>query len=210
MKKWLRTEWEKLAPMTGKQRLEYIWEYYKLPLIAIAVLIVFTVSMIQNSMYRKKELLISGIFINTTTTEEGYAFVKEDYWAHCGGDSETRSELIEVRNISYNAEQPTAMDVNAVMTVDAMIAAGDLDYIICDLTAAEFYGRQEYCIDVAQKLSGGNWSLLQTETGSTAIDLTGSRLEQEFGLYAAPSYILFPVTAPDWNRYEQFLNYLFA
>ncbi len=37
MKKWLRTEWEKLAPMTWKQRWEYIWDYYKLALIAAAV-----------------------------------------------------------------------------------------------------------------------------------------------------------------------------
>ena len=210
MKKWLRAEWEKLAPMTWKQRWEYIWEYYKLALIAAAVLIVFTVSMVRSSLYQQKKLLISGIFINTTTTEEGYAFVKEDYWAHCGADSETRSELIEVRNIAYNAEQPTAMDANAVMTVDAMIAVGDLDYIICDRTAAEFYGRQEYCHDLAQKLPAGNWNLLQTETGFTAIDLTGSRLEREYGLYAQPSYILFPVTAPDWSRCERFLNYLFA
>lgn len=210
MKKWLRTEWEKLAPMTWKQRWEYIWEYYKLALIAAAVLIVFTVSMVRSGLYQQKKLLISGIFINTTTTEEGYAFVKEDYWTHCGADSETRSELIEVRNIAYNAEQPTAMDANAVMTVDAMIAVGDLDYIICDRTAAEFYGRQEYCHDLAQKLPAGSWNLLQTETGSTAIDLTGSRLEREYGLYAQPSYILFPVTAPDWNRCERFLNYLFA
>lgn len=210
MKKWLRAEWEKLAPMTWKQRWEYIWEYYKLALIAAAVLIVFTVSMVRSGLYQQKKLLISGIFINTTTTEEGYAFVKEDYWTHCGADSETRSELIEVRNIAYNAEQPTAMDANAVMTVDAMIAVGDLDYIICDRTAAEFYGRQEYCHDLAQKLPAGNWNLLQTDTGFTAIDLTGSRLEREYGLYAQPSYILFPVTAPDWNRCERFLNYLFA
>lgn len=210
MKKWLRAEWEKLAPMTWKQRWEYIWEYYKLALIAAAVLIVFTVSMVRSGLYQQKKLLISGIFINTTTTEEGYAFVKEDYWTHCGADSETRSELIEVRNISYNAEQPTAMDANAVMTVDAMIAVGDLDYIICDRTAAEFYGRQEYCHDLAQKLPAGNWNLLQTDTGFTAIDLTGSRLEREYGLYAQPSYILFPVTAPDWSRCERFLNYLFA
>lgn len=210
MKKWLRTEWEKLAPMTWKQRWEYIWDYYKLALIAAAVLIVFTVSMVRSGLYQQKKLLISGIFINTTTTEEGYAFVKEDYWTHCGADSETRSELIEVRNIAYNAEQPTAMDANAVMTVDAMIAVGDLDYIICDRTAAEFYGRQEYCHDLAQKLPAGNWNLLQTDTGFTAIDLTGSRLEREYGLYAQPSYILFPVTAPDWSRCERFLNYLFA
>lgn len=210
MKKWLRAEWEKLAPMTWKQRWEYIWEYYKLALIAAAVLIVFTVSMVRSGLYQQKKLLISGIFINTTTTEEGYAFVKEDYWEHCGADSETRSELIEVRNIAYNAEQPTAMDANAVMTVDAMIAVGDLDYIICDRTAAEFYGRQEYCHDLAQKLPAGNWNLLQTDTGFTAIDLTGSRLEREYGLYAQPSYILFPVTAPDWSRCERFLNYLFA
>ena len=76
MKKWLRAEWEKLAPMTWKQRWEYIWEYYKLALIAAAVLIVFTVSMVRSSLYQQKKLLISGIFINTTTTEEGYAFVK--------------------------------------------------------------------------------------------------------------------------------------
>lgn len=209
MKKWLRAELGKLAPMTGKQRWEYIWEYYKLPLIAAAVMIMFSVSMIQNSLYRQKEPLISGIYINTATSEKGYSFVKEDYWEHCGADRETRVELIEARAVHYNVEQPTSIDANAVMSVDAMIAAGDLDYIICDLTAAEFYGRQEYCIDLAQKLPAEKWNLLQTDTGFTAIDLTGSRLEREFGLSAQPSYILFPLTTPNWSRCERFLNYLY-
>ena len=53
MKKWIRTAWEKLAPMTWKQRWEYIWEYYKLALIAAAVLIVFTVSMVRSSLYQQ-------------------------------------------------------------------------------------------------------------------------------------------------------------
>lgn len=210
MKNWFRAELQKLAPMTWKQRWEYIWEYYKLILLAVIGLTVFTVSMVQNGLYQRKELLISGIFINTTTTESGYAFAKEDYWTHCGASSDTRVELIEVRHIAYNIEQPSAADVNALMSVDVMISAGDLDYIICDRSAAEFYGRLEYCIDLAEKLPEGNRNLLQTEGGFTAIDLTDSRLAQEFRLSAEPSYILFPATAPDWERCERFLNYLFS
>lgn len=210
MKKWLHAEQEKLSPMTAKQRWEYIWEYYKWWIIGAAAILIFTVSMIQNGLYRQKEVLISGMFINTTTSEEGYSFVKEDYWEACGSSRGTRMELVEATVIRYDAEQPTSNDVTARMGVDAMIATGELDYIICDLAAAQFYGRQDYCIDLGLMLPEGQWNLLQTEGGFTAIDLTGSRLEREYGLYAQPSYILFPVTAPDWSRCQRFLEYLFA
>lgn len=210
IKTWLRQEREKLVPMTPKEKWEYIWFYYKWWILGFVLLLYVIGSGVQNYQYQHKQVLISGIFINTSTSPEGYSFVKEDYWSFCGGEKNTRAELVEVRSIRYDVEQPTSVDVNALMNVDTMIATGDLDYIICDLSAAEFYGRQDYCMDLSQLLPEGKWNLLQTEGGCTAIDLTGSRLEQEYGLLTTPSYIMFPQTAPDFGRCKAFLDYLFA
>ncbi len=71
--------------------------------------------------------MVSGAFINTATTAEGYAFVSDDYWTHSGADEGTRVELIEARSIRYNVEQPTSNDVNAILSIVAQIASKTLD-----------------------------------------------------------------------------------
>jgi len=207
--RWLRGEKEKFLPMTAKQRLEYIWDYYRWWILAFVILLALVLSVVDSGLYRHRRVLISGMFINSSTSEAGYAFVDDDYWEYCGADRNTRTELVEAELLSYNLSQSTSAEANALMAVDAMIAVGDLDYIICDSTAAEYYGRLDYCVELSSRLEEGKWKLLQTQGGFTAVDLTGSRLEREFGLSEEPSYILFPQTAPDWERCEAFLRYIF-
>lgn len=209
---WLQKEREKLAPLSPAGRWEYIWAYYKWWFLVLVVFISITITWIQYSRSLDRPLVLSGIFINTATTDEGYAFVKEDFRKFVSGEEDTRSELIEAQRILYNVEKPTAMEANAVMSVDAMIACGALDYIICDREAMEFYTGLEYCMDLGQLFPTGlpeDIPVLETPTGRTAIDLTGSRLNQEFGLSAQPSFLLFPSTAVRRENCVLFLKYLF-
>ena len=213
MKSWLRKEQEKLAPMSAKKRWEYLWTYYKWWFLSCILFIWLVVFSVQNYQYQNKEVLLSGIFINTSTSAEGYAYVKEGYWAYNGADQNTRVELIEARSIRFHTEQPTETDVNLIMSVDTMIAAAELDYIIGDTSALEFYDQQGSLLDLSSVLTQAQLSrfdVVTTETGVVGIDLTGSDLHRQFGLYSEPSYLMILVNTPHQEQCSDFIQYLLS
>lgn len=210
---WLRQEREKLIPMSPKKKCEYVWTYYKWWIIGFVLLIAIVITAVQDHQYQKKELLLSGIFINTSTSAEGYSYVKDDYWTHCGADSGTRVELIEARSIRFHVEQPTNMDINLIMSVDTMIAAAELDYIIGDASALEFYDHQGSLLDLStilteEQLSGPD--VVITQTGIVGIELTKTCLAQRFGLYTEPSYVMILANTPRPEQCADFIQYLLS
>ncbi len=210
---WYRTEREKLAPMTMKKKWDYLWTYYKWWLIGFALVICITVTGVWNAQYQRREILVSGVFINTATSAEGYAFVNEDYWTYAGAEEGTRVELIEARTIRYNAEQPTSNDVNAILSIDAQISTKTLDYIIGDASAMEFYDRQHALLDLQTLLTPeqlGSLQTVSTENGVVAIDLAGSALAERFGLSAEPTYLFFLANTPRRENCAAFVAYLFS
>lgn len=213
MKDWLNGERNKLSSMSPKKKWEYIWAYYKWWIIGFVLLLAIVITTVQDRQYQKKELLLNGIFINTSTSAEGYSYVKDDYWIHCGADSDTRVGLIEARSIRFNVEQPTETDVNLVMSVDAMIAASDLDYIIGDASAVEFYDNRDSLLDLStiltqEQLAG--LDVMTTQTGVVAIDLAQTKLAQQFGLYTKPSYVMVLVNTPRPEQCADFIQYLLS
>lgn len=210
---WLRGEQEKLAPMSLRKKWEYIWTYYKWWILGFVLLIGIVITSVQDHQYQKKQLLLNGIFINTSTSAEGYAYVKEDYWAYTGADPDTRVELVEARSIRYNVEQPTETDVNLIMSVDTMIAVAELDYIIGDASALEFYDNRGSLMDLStilteEQLAG--LDVVTTQTGVVAIDLTKTYLAQQFGLYTEPSYVMILVNTPRPEQCADFIQYLLS
>ncbi|MGN0999177.1 MAG: hypothetical protein ACI4PO_06455 [Faecousia sp.] len=211
LKLWFQEEQKKLSTLSWKQKLEYIWTYYKWWLLMFVLLVYIIVSGVQNAQYQSKQVLVSGIFINTATSEEGYAYLKDGYREYAGGDEDTRVELIEARSIRFNAEQPTSIDLNAILNIDAYIASRELDYIIGDQTAVEFYDQQGALLDLGTLLSEdqlSRWNPIQSENGTVAIDLTGSSFEKQFELSSQPSYLMVLVNTPRAENCSDFLKYL--
>ena len=210
---WFLGEREKLSSMSPKMKWEYIWDYYKWWILGLVLAVIIIVSGVRNAQYQSRELLISGAFINTSTSAEGYAFVSEDYWEYAGADEGTRVELIEARAIRYNAEQPTSSDVNGILSIDAQIASQTLDYIIGDVSAMEFYDRQKALLDLQALLTPeqlGSLQTVSTENGVVAIDLAGSTLAERFGLSTEPTYLFFPANTPRAEECAAFVAYLFS
>ncbi len=212
IRSWFLEEREKLAPMTPRDKWEYVWGYYKWWILGLVLAVIVVVSGVRNAQYQRREILVSGAFINTATTAEGYAFVNEDYWTYSGADEGTRVELIEARSIRYNVEQPTSNDVNAILAIDAQIASKTLDYIIGDASVMEFYDRQNALLDLQTLFTPEQLKGLQTvrtENGIVAIDLAGSTLAKQFGLSAEPSYIIILANTSRPEQCAEFMEYLY-
>ncbi|MGM9616264.1 hypothetical protein [Butyricicoccus sp.] len=74
---WLKQEWNKLKGLSAKQKIEYIWDYYKLWLIGLVSLVLVSGYLLDNYKNANKEINIYVAFVNTfADIGEGSAFWK--------------------------------------------------------------------------------------------------------------------------------------
>lgn len=216
---WLREEIEKMRPMSPRKRWEHFWTYYKIHTLLVLGGIVLLFGFLSAQIHAGKEVLISGVFLNTDTRAEGYTYLSDGYWKHCGGNKQQRVDMIETLMIDFSKGVVADDSADRIMQVDALIAAKTLDYMILDETALEFYAPQELCMDLTQVLSPEQlerlrenivtvYGLERKEDYAAAIDITNSAFAKKFGLTKAPTYLVVVCNAPAAENIPEFLDYL--
>ena len=131
---------EDLKPMTFGEKVDHLWTYYKEYLLIVllaAVLVAMTVSSFINS---GKEVLLRGMMVNITITQEGYNYLTEDYFQKIGGVEGEQLVEMDYANFSDLADPTSSEDnYNASLKLMARVSGGLLDYALIDQMAFEFY-----------------------------------------------------------------------
>ena len=115
-----RFGWEDFKALPAKKKLEHIHDYYRWYILGGIVAAVLLVSLIVTIAGNRKEVLISGIFINNSTTAEGYAHLQQGYFDYCGGDGDTRVDLVEARYLDFESGALSQSDAASFMMVASM------------------------------------------------------------------------------------------
>lgn len=131
-----KVNWKKLS---FKEKAEYIWEYYWIPMVLIAALAVFLASVVLKS-YTEEKPVLNILVINSGLTEvpDGYAF--EEFLEENGY---TISESTVNCNISLNFAQGKderdheIINMENYQLLSTWILSGDYDVLIG--TGAPFY-----------------------------------------------------------------------
>lgn len=156
--------WKDIKPMTWKQRLEYLWMYYKeytflafMGLMAVVLAVTIVVNQAKNT-------LVSGMVINLSVDPMGMSYMKEEYQNEIApGDKWNVVELdytsfgdmedLEFGDASYYASQVLLARVSGQM----------LDYIIMDKFAMEYYITQEVYLDLREFFTEEELAQLEAE-----------------------------------------------
>ena len=143
LKKDIKSELEKIKQMSGKDRIWYIYEYYKFHI--VAVILAFTLLwVVGSSLYRQ-----------TFTTRLTFAIVND----RSGGESSMdrfenslkealgfgKKDLIEINSglfINADGSQSSEYSYASMAKIAALAAGGDLDIIIADAKTLEHYESQ--------------------------------------------------------------------
>lgn len=138
-----------LKPMTWKQRVEHIWEYYKYYL-----LVVFLAGMTLSIFFtmiisRSKETLVSGIMVNIYMEQEAYNYLTEDYLKDLGGTE--GKQIAEMTSVNFGDPfDPTSGEDSyyASQILIARVSGQMLDYMLLDQYGFEYYVAQEVYLDL--------------------------------------------------------------
>lgn len=209
----LKEQWQKLLdelkPMTPKQKLEHLWEYYKWVLgvlLAVACLVSIVVTGIINA---NMETLVEGITINCKIDDPGCIYLTDGYMAKRGGVPGEQQVGLAIRSLENPAtSEDPEFNYSVYQSITAMIAASALDYLLVDQTAMELIIHPEVMLDLReifteeelQAMDDRVIKLVNEETGEIvpmALDISDSEFYREYmSQQKGKAYLAFSVTTP--------------
>ncbi len=134
-----------LKKMSRKEKIEYIWDYYKIHIIATLIAI-FAVSSFIYSYVTKVEYVFNITILSNDMDENTRANLEKQITNYVVGKSEKRKQAaVEVMPITDtgNSSPMTAQFMQKFMV---KLAAGEIDLVIFDRSMLETYTKQEALI----------------------------------------------------------------
>lgn len=213
------TELEKLKRMSFRDKVWYIWEYYKFHILGvIGVLLVLYV--VGTSMYRSTfDTVFSCVYINNHSEQElNTDIVTKDFREHLGLNDK---QLISTESmyISYG-QAATEFSVASMAKISALVAAKELDIMICDQENFEHYASLDGFCDLEATLPEDVLALVEdrivyadTESGASVpcgIDLTGTAFAEQSHIAMDPAVLGVVGNSTHIDYVSEFLRYIFA
>ena len=207
----MKQEWAAFKALPFKKKLEHIWIYYRWYILAAAAFICLAVSVISTVMGNQKEVLLSGMFLNNATSQEGYAFLKEGFWEECGGSDDQQVDLVTGYAMNFTADSPSQQDASSFMVFTCMVAAGNLDYVITDVASVDNLVEQEVLLDLRELLPEealAQWDTVEHDGAVTALRLEGTAFAENYPLAAEDSCIVVIGSVSHRDNMLRFLDYI--
>ena len=211
---------EILKPMTWKDRVEYLWTYYKIVLAAllgVAVLISIVISSIQS---KQIKTLYSGMLVSVHMEQEDRDAVVEDLTALFEGDG--KKQVVELLDVTYiPGDDPANLEMNnaAAMKITLMVAAESLDYILVDGVTYEELVRHSPYQDLRNVLSQAQqdqlkdfiiWKEANEEMPSypMALDVSHTEFVKTLAPYEEEVFLVFVGNTENGSRDQAFVDYI--
>lgn len=148
----IKKESVKLKDMPPKKKAEYIWEYYKIPIIIVVAAVFFIVTFIRDYRINKRPYFIDAILINSDIGYSADNYILNDFIKYAGVDTETYNIAVDT-TISIDEEKLDQMSMANSQKVMALFAAGELDVVMGPDSIMDQYGGMDAFMDLSGVLS---------------------------------------------------------
>ncbi len=122
-----QTEKEKLKDMNFKQKLEYLWEYYRIHALAVVAIIALVIYIINSILNPGVSTKFYAALINSPIHPEVIDEFEKDFTGYL--ELDTNSENV-VLNDTFNFNVDVTYTANVKQTLQAYVAAAEVDVII--------------------------------------------------------------------------------
>ena len=217
-------EKEKIKSMTGEQLWEYFKNYYMRTSLLILVFLIALISIAINYTKNQRQLVLGGMTINIEADDDAYTYIDDGYFDYMGYDKHeqrtnvTTEQYIDVNDSDHGTYNGTIYRPESSLT--AQIAAGDLDFVISDITVMNMLNAYEAFIDLRELLTdeqletlGDRLLYMDDENGEShaiAIDISGTAFTDRFNVETVNSdvYIGIIANAPNMDNMSGYIDYI--
>lgn len=174
----LQEEKNKLKTMNLKDRLWYIWEYYKLPIIGTVVAVTLIISIFSAVRSNSFETALSCVILNShTTSQEDLAgeYFDQGFRQYLGLTDDTKIDVDHSMTVSFDNSDMTEFTYAELAKLSALITSKELDVMIGRKDSIDHFGemggfldlKQVLPPDVYEKVKDQLYEVTNQETGET-------------------------------------------
>lgn len=218
LKEEAKNERKKLSTMSLRDKLWYIWEYYKFHIIGIVVFFTVAISIGNTVVKNNYETAFYCAIINARSAAEANTdYLEKGFKEYLQVDEKTQVIIDSSLQVSY--ENPNEMGYAVMAKITALIASKELDAMITDTDNIEHYAAAGGFVDLEQFLPADTLALVKEhlyyatdDTGrkyACAISLEDSGFEKETGLTLDPPLLAFMSNSVHTEADIALLHYLF-
>ena len=216
----LRKLKQDLAPMTGRQRLEHLWEYYKWVLVILAVVVMFGSMLVNMIIQKNTELVLGGVTVNITLSEQGRAVLQDGVLERFGTPGKRQEVTLSDRLLPDPQKPENYQMVTASSTwMTANVMSKSLDYALLDQAGLDFFAGQGIFGNLTAQLTAEQMEALkeyivmspgteEVPSYPVAIDISGLEFAKQCVTTADKVYIAFPGNTERVGRISAFLDYI--
>jgi hypothetical protein len=128
-----------LAPMSPKERMAYIWDYYKFHIIGTIVAIILIISFI-SSIGGKKEVVLNMTIVGQGVNTEAVVQLQEQLTNKLVQDKE--DEEVSVQHLTYSKSSMDQASQAGIQKMSAEISLGAIDLMIVEKDLFEEFSSQ--------------------------------------------------------------------
>ena len=174
----LRIEWEKITSLKGKKRWEHIWEYYKILIIGIAIVLLLAGNMIYSAVFNPSPTIVLNVAW-TYGPQLPEFFDELAIELNASLTTPTLNEQVDVFQ-SFMTGDPQ-IDMAFQSRFAAMIAIADLDIIIGNAEEIKHFASETMLLEISSWLPQGfdntiNYRGDNGESGVFGISLSDSNV----------------------------------
>ncbi|MCD7715819.1 MAG: hypothetical protein LUI39_05120 [Lachnospiraceae bacterium] len=215
----IREETGKLKLLSWKDRLIYVWDYYK-PQMGAIIAVIFVIYL-GITIYHNLQIdnVFSVYMVNCGSYTIDSDALLADYTDYIGGIGEKEEMTFDTSTILD--EEDVNYGYAYQMKFTAVLTAKMVDVILADPDTFEEYAGYGYFVDLREVLTDEQleeWSDLlvymdNTEEGVNApyaIDLTGTAVVEEYDLYEGTVYGGVVINGENTDKAPTFLDWMFG
>ena len=151
----LREEKRKLKDMSFRDKLWYIWEYYKIPIIGVIVAAALIAS-ISSAIYNNRfETGLSCVILNSTPTGEADSvsqYFDQDFRQYAGLPEDVKIDVDHSMSLTFDDSSMNEFTYAELAKLTAMISGKELDIMIGRQDAIDHYGTMGGFADLKELL----------------------------------------------------------
>lgn len=216
----VRQERKKLKDMSFRDKLWYIWEYYKLHMLVVLG-VVLLISVVASSIYSStfETVFYCAVINNPAGLDDVSSAPLDEGFREYMGFGEKDRIYMENMYVSYGGTA-SEYEYASMAKLSALIAARELDVIISDQEIFDRHSHMDGYVDldtlVPEDLAGQLQDRYCMNTDSAgvshvyAIDISGTSFAEAMGIGLEPAYLSVLSSSRHTDTCAALLRYIFA
>jgi hypothetical protein len=215
----LNEEKAKLKPMNTKEKVEYIWEYYKYWIIGTLAALALIYGIVDAQIENSKDNYIYVTLINSQLVSSGETTLIDDFATYADVDPDNQKVNLDT-SIQMDPEMSTEYSMNSSTKMFAQFASNTIDITVMNKDMIDFFDDKDAFASLDQVLPADFYNAHKdrfiTGTDSEgkqficAMDVSDSVIMKESNAYGETPYLSIVVNTENLDHCIQFLEYLYS